>query len=725
MGNANDRGGHLDSGEAPKKGISALGKKLGVPAAALIAVMASTDAKAGIVCGNDFDADYGTQYTPAGGAADLIGVAPHTITGEGFRAVASTGAVQHTTDGINFTDIRSDIEIAVTAAGHTWDGALVVLQDYRPSSDELMINDVLSFDGVYVLGGFGATGSFNSVKKLEDASGGVGSIDESTGRYFGTSNAFGEAQIVEIFEGAPAVPFYEYSNHDIYDGQVDLANNQGAVHDSDAGGAIYWVEGITNVNPTEIDTGINGAVYGMYSALETGDKDMILVQNSDTGAFEYCYDDATGLPPEDVTDPTVSGTDGSLNSVPNGGTLPLDLNLSESTTVIVTGLDNVDTDLDISVGGMGGTVVETVLNPNSSSFAITPNGLGITNWTFTVSDDAGNQSVYEVNVDASDNTPPVITGLVDGSEVYHNVYDGNYQVVFSVTDAVDSDPSATATLTTPSGAEFGLPLIENPDQTFTAVVVSSEVGQHTLDITGEDEAGGQASVQVFVDIDYPTAAGALEAGNIYLMNGGTVIPNVEGIEVNGGTLTVTVEAGNDNDALVALQDVANLLVDVEGTGITAELTGTGTIGRETGVLAASTSARSSAINLSDVLASDGDLPVAVIKDALNGPVIGEIDGELILLEDGAIGDVVQASDFHAASVEGDADTDTDTDSDTDTDADTDADTDTDTEHPGTETPGSGGSTGCDTSGNVNTGWVLGAAAMAAAGLTRRRREEKE
>ena len=292
--------------------LSRLASKVTVPQAAglaFIASMANADVRSEVMntlmpqahgatigAPSGLDSDYGTSYTPDGGVGCLIGLIPHVMTGSlGFRGDVCDETLQQSSNGNDFTNIKSDVLSAIASAGFTADGTYLAPCDYSDSFDELMVNDLLSAK-IFVIEGL-STGGATGVKELQGTAYGCGSVDETYGTYHVPSDTRGVVEIHEFTESAPPTPVYNYGTDQIGNTSVSLALDMAVFTNADDGYSTSLVENMSSGSSATVTPfGVTGATLGLFEAHETGDNPMVVL--GDSATLQYL--EITGTT---VTDP--------------------------------------------------------------------------------------------------------------------------------------------------------------------------------------------------------------------------------------------------------------------------------------------------------------------------------------------------------------------------------------------------------------------------------------
>lgn len=338
-------------------------------------------------CGKDFDADFGSNYTPAGGVGDLAGLIPEEMTGTiGFRGVVSQlpSDIEMVDNGI-FTSIRSEVENAITASGHSVEGTFLAPTDYDPVTDELIVVDGMQFSGsgnTYVITGFVSGGPYVATQIQGFPNGGIDK-DESTGRFFG---ADGGGVIKEFFTTQAPVIFYDNMGSSVSDIRVNLGMNEMIFVDSDAGDEIMKVTGLSNQYPhpsaVETPVGLNGPLANYYP-----NQNGLILTGADN-YLQYCDNGGDTTPPS-VTNVVNASTD-AMN--------PELVDCNDTEAVVSVAFNEEVVEIDSFVNGqnyvnktnlVGGDTVEF---PNS----VSPLNVGVNTYELLVSDASGNEAVVDV-----------------------------------------------------------------------------------------------------------------------------------------------------------------------------------------------------------------------------------------------------------------------------------------------------------------------------------------
>lgn len=697
-------------------------KKLKLAPAILAAMsLYAGSTRAAIPTGNDFDADFGTNYTPSAGAIYLLGSIPHNFTqnGVGFRGNFSSGSiVESTTDGINFTDITA----LLTAAESGMDATYLGVCDYSGTWDKLMVTDVM-MGNIYIFEGIGDTGMVTSSTQLNGTFDGCGSIDEDSGRYFvSNSDSSSISRAYEAFESSSPSLHYSYSSSDIVDIHVDITNDQLLFRNSDSSDKLYWVENVSG-SPVATYTNEQGGVSGLFSAAETGTYDTFLYQDETTGLWnlEYGYDDASAAPTDTDTDGVTDADD-------------LCAGTTDMSTVDGDGCSDSQRDSD-GDGSMADVDCDDADAADFPGNAITYN------------DGADN------NCDETD-APEITPMTMSVSEM---------QVGDSVdfTSTTQDDETLTADLTTTWEVRNSAGTLVDSSTGAVSSFTTSTADTYTVTVTVTDGDSSVSDSDTLVVSEEPVvyeelpSSGALTEGTTYYEDAsspssGSLTVLSSGVTIaEDGTITLTSPSGIS---------FSGMDLDIEGENESAQVVGDvytydnmeGSV--LMGVLAAdgpdfnyTDNTDPSSIMTVSLDAGNFDA-VGIYDDLYDDPETEEAD-EFFGVQADEVGNytISDLTDNEEADADTDTDADTDSDSDTDSDTDTDTDTDGDTDSD-TDTDSDGdtdadsdsdadgdsdadtdtGSTnspdceGCATENGANGSWALGAAALAA--LARRRKQ---
>lgn len=252
-----------------------------------------------------FTSLYGNQaraWTDGGDVDSAYGTTINTETIYGFAGSPDGTSLKTVSDGSSGYETRlstdgfasyDEVNSLLEAYDSSIVGDRIVVIGYGQSNDEVMLWNV---DGGYYFTVTGlSSGSITGWTELEGSPGYIGSIDQSTGRYFGTDNESSTFSVSEFFplaDGLDPVEIYDDSSRHDSSFQADLINDRGFFRNGSSGtNEIYELSNISSGSPTESSIGLNGypVAYTTYDG-----QDALIVLNS--GSLDVYYDETSGTP---------------------------------------------------------------------------------------------------------------------------------------------------------------------------------------------------------------------------------------------------------------------------------------------------------------------------------------------------------------------------------------------------------------------------------------------
>lgn len=334
--------------------------------------------------GGNVDSAYGTSInteTVYGFAGSPDGTSLKTISdgSSGYDTLLST-------DGFATSD---EVNSVLEAYDPSIVGDRIAVLNYRQSNDEVMFWNV---DGGYYFTVTGlSSGAVSAWTELEGSPSFVGSIDESTGRYFGTDyvgSTFAVAEYFPIADGLSPSTVYDDTSKNDSSFQADLANDRGFFRNGSSGSTneIFELNNISTGSPSETSIGLYGypVTYTTYDG-----QDALIVINS--GTVEVYYDETSA-----VTDPDADGDGYAVTAGPDCDDTDADINPGADEEC-----DGVDNNCDGSTDGADSI--------DATTWYVDNDGDGVGGAASTVACEATGVYVEETTGDWDDNDASVQT----------------------------------------------------------------------------------------------------------------------------------------------------------------------------------------------------------------------------------------------------------------------------------------------------------------------------
>jgi hypothetical protein len=197
--------------------------------------------------------------------------------------------------------IFSEIDSVLESYDPTLVGNLVDVSGNRSSTGEFMF---WNYDGGYAFTVEGLeSGAVTSWSDLDGTPSYIGSIDESTGRYFitGHNSSSGTTDISELSKTSSAISVHDDSSKNEAAIQVDLTNDRGFISDFASSYDIHQVVDLTTSSAAMSSLGHYGIPVQYIAADQSWNTyDTIIVLDPTSRTLSYLYDEDSGVTYEDA-----------------------------------------------------------------------------------------------------------------------------------------------------------------------------------------------------------------------------------------------------------------------------------------------------------------------------------------------------------------------------------------------------------------------------------------